>query len=258
MDFIDNFKRRDIQTILALIAAIVLLCWVYLIRLAVDMQAMLKAMPNMPLPVWDTGYALMMFFMWAIMMVGMMLPSVIPAVMIYASIVRKAEKDERSIAPTVFFIAGYLFIWLLFSVAATGLQYALQVNDLLSPMMKSNNALFGASLLIIAGLYQWLPIKDVCLRHCRSPIEFISEHWRTGKKGALLMGAHHGLYCVGCCWLLMSLLFFGGVMNLLWIAALTIFVLLEKTLPWGHQSARFVGILMVLSGSGLLYLNHFQ
>ncbi len=144
-------------------------------------------------------------------------------------------------------------MWVVFSLLATCLQWTFHQFGLLSPMMMSNNVRFGAILLILTGIYQWLPIKDACLHHCRSPVHFISENWRSGDQGAFLMGAHHGLFCVGCCWLLMSLLFFGGVMSLLWIAAISSFVLLEKILPLGVVSGKIMGVLMILFGLGSLY-----
>ena len=243
-----KLKRRELWPILASMGGICLLCWLYLWRMAADMDAMMLAMPDMPVPEWDTAYAALMFLMWAIMMIGMMLPSVTPTVLVYAGMHRKARQRGHPIAPTACFISGYLLMWIAFSALATALQWLLDEKALLSPMMRSNNGDFAAGLLIIIGLYQCLPLKESCLRHCRSPIEFISEHWRKGYAGALIMGIHHGLYCVGCCWLLMGLLFFGGVMNLLWIGGITLFVLLEKILPMGLFAARTLGLMLVAGG----------
>lgn len=233
---------------MACLFVIVLLAWLYLFDIAADMEAMSVAMPDMSVKPWDASYALMIFLMWSIMMVGMMLPSVTPAVLIYQGIVRKAAREGKTIAPTWIFTGGYLLMWILFSVFACAAQWALDSTALLSPMMVSTSGPLGAVLLIGAGIYQWLPIKNVCLRHCRSPIEFISSHWQADNKGALMMGARHGLYCLGCCWLLMSLLFLGGVMNLLWIALITVFVLVEKLLPYGDLAGKSVGLVMVVLG----------
>ena len=134
------------------------------------------------------------------------------------------------------------------SLFATVAQWQLDQWALLSPMMVSKSPLFGASLLIAAGIYQWLPIKNACLKHCRSPIHFISEHWQNGTVGALKMGISHGTFCIGCCWFLMLLLFVGGVMNLLWIAAITVFVLLEKMIPLGDHGGRWIGVVMIIVG----------
>ena len=243
-----NLKRFDSFGIIACLFAVVLLAWLYLYDIAVDMEAMLVAMPNMAVQAWDASYALMMFLMWSIMMVGMMLPSVTPAVLIYNGIAKKANREGSSVAPTWIFTAGYLLMWVLFSVLATAAQWTLDRAALLSPMMVTTSATLGASLLIAAGVYQWLPIKNACLRHCRSPIEFISTHWQAGKWGALTMGARHGLYCLGCCWVLMSLLFLGGVMNLLWIALITLFVLVEKLLPFGDIGGKLIGLMMIAAG----------
>ena len=242
--------RRETIAIVGSIITIVLLAWTYLIIMAVDMGSM-TAMPSMPKPVWNLHYFLLMFLMWAIMMVGMMLPSVLPTVLIYAAIARKAKKDDSAIASVSIFVSGYLTIWLSFSLFTTGLQWYFDYLGLLSAMMKINNATFAAWLLILTGIYQCLPLKDACLQHCRSSVEFFRDHWRHGAIGAFTMGLHHGLFCLGCCCLLMSLLFFGGVMSLLWIAAISVFVLLEKILPFALIGAKITGILMIVAGTSL-------
>ena len=170
-----------------------------------------------------------LFVMWAIMMIAMMVPSATRTIMIYARIVRN-NAGIAEISPTYLFIGGYILVWTGFSVIAALLQIYLEQAALLSPMMVSSSHLLGASLLILAGIYQLLPIKESCLRHCQSPQGFISEHYRPGMSGALRMGFKHGLYCLGCCWALMLLLFVAGVMNLLWVLLITLFVLLEKLL----------------------------
>jgi predicted metal-binding membrane protein len=190
-----------------------------------------------------------MFLMWAIMMVGMMLPSVAPTVLIYAAIARKAATGNTPVAPTGAFISGYVVIWIVFSLFATTAQWALDQAALLSPMMVSNSVGLGAVLIVTAGIYQWLPIKDKCLQQCRSPVDFITSHWQKGMTGAFRMGLSHGMFCLGCCWVLMSLLFVGGVMNLLWIAAITLFVLLEKILPLGDAGGRVMGLIMIATGA---------
>lgn len=233
------------------LAALTGLAWLYLFDTAADMDAMMATMPDMPTPTWDAAYGLTVLLMWAIMMVGMMLPSASPAILIYQGIARKAARDGQTVAPTWLFTSGYLLVWMLFSASATFAQWQLNNTDLLSPMMVSSSAVLGSGLLIAAGLYQWTPVKNTCLRHCRSPVEFISSHWRKGRRGALLMGWEHGLYCLGCCWVLMTLLFVGGVMNLLWIALISIFVLAEKLLPYGDWAGKLVGGLMIAAGIAL-------
>ncbi len=247
-----SIRRFDTLVILASLSGVTLLAWWYLFAMAADMGAM-AAMPNMAIPVWDSSYALMMFTMWAVMMVGMMLPAVTPAVLIYQSITKKASREGQTVTPTGVFTAGYLLIWMLFSAVATAAQWGLDKAALLSPMLVSTSSTLGATLLIGAGIYQFLPIKNACLKQCRSPMEFLSAHWRTGTKGAFCLGAHHGLYCLGCCWMLMALLFFGGVMNLFWIALITIFVLVEKILPYGDSGGKVIGFLMIAGGGSLLF-----
>lgn len=244
-----NLPRRDFLAIVISLGGVTLLAWLYLFSLATDMSASMSGgLAAMRIQSWDAQYFLMMFLMWAVMMVGMMLPSVTPAVLIYAAVARKAAKQGQPAGPTGAFISGYFCMWVTFSLFAAMAQWGLDRAALLSPMMVSRSPALGAGLLIAAGIYQWLPIKERCLRHCRSPVHFISTHWRDGVPGAFRMGVSHGAYCLGCCWVLMTLLFVGGVMNLLWIAAITLFVLLEKVLPLGDVGGRIMGLLMILTG----------
>jgi predicted metal-binding membrane protein len=187
--------------------------------------------------------------MWAVMMVAMMVPTAAPMTLMHAAVARKAAAQHNPLAPTFVFVAGYIAMWTVFSVVATIAQYALDRAALLSPMVVSTSHLFGAALLIAAGIYQFTPLKNACLRSCRAPAHFLSRYWRTGNLGAFRMGLTLGAYCVGCCWVLMGLLFVGGVMNLLWIAAIAIFVLLEKTVPFGDVSGRLAGAAMILVGA---------
>lgn len=202
---------------------------------------------------WSTGYFWMMLSMWAVMMVGMMLPSVSPMVLIYAAVARKSEEQGMPLASTWVFTLGYVVIWIVFSLLVTIAQWGFDRAALLSPMMVANSPRVGAGILVAAGIYQMLPVKEACLKHCRSPIHFISTHWQPGKIGALKMGLSHGIFCVGCCWVLMLLLFVGGVMNLMWIAAITIFVLLEKVLPLGDTGGRRMGMVMIAGGGTILF-----
>ena len=240
--------RRDLIATIGSLAGVTLLAWLYLGSL--DMSDM----TTMQIRSWSAGYFLMMFLMWAIMMVGMMLPSVAPTVLIFAAVARKSAAQGNPSVPTGAFVGGYLVIWILFSLLATTAQWGLDRAALLSPMMVANSVNLGAGLLISAGVYQWLPIKDQCLRQCRSPVDFIAAHWRAGVPGAFRMGLSHGAYCLGCCWVLMGLLFVGGVMNLLWIAAITLFVLLEKILPLGDAGSRVTGLLMIAIGGVMIFM----
>lgn len=246
MDAALKLPRRDFWVIIGSLTGVAVLCWMYLWDMARDMCCLRVA-------VWDAAYFWMMFLMWAIMMVGMMLPSAAPMILIYAAVARKAARNRTPVASTGAFTAGYLLMWVVFSLFATIAQEQLDKFALLSPLMVANSPALGATILIAAGIYQQLPVKDQCLKHCRGPIHFISEHWKPGVGGALRMGVEHGGFCIGCCWVLMLLLFVGGVMNILWIAAITIFVLLEKILPLGEHGGRLIGVLMVLAGAIMLF-----
>jgi predicted metal-binding membrane protein len=192
--------------------------------------------------------------MWAMMMAGMMLPSVAPAVLLYARVGRQAAAGNKPFAPTGWFVGGYLLAWAAFALAATAAQWALTQFLLLNPMMASASDTLGGLLLIAAGLYQWTPSKEKCLASCQSPLSFIQRHggFRRDATGSLRLGAKHGLYCIGCCWVLMALLFVGGVMNVLWIAALTMLVLAEKLLPAGRAVARIAGLGFAAAGFWML------
>ncbi len=187
--------------------------------------------------------------MWAVMMVAMMVPTAVPMTLVYAAVARKAAAQNNPVAPTFVFVAGYIAMWSLFSVAATAAQWQLDRAALLSPMMVSNSVLLGSALLIVAGVYQLTPLKHACLKHCRAPAQFLSQNWHSGTAGAFRMGLRLGAYCLGCCWILMGLLFVGGVMNLLWIAAISAFVLIEKTVPFGAAAGWVGGAAMIVIGA---------
>jgi predicted metal-binding membrane protein len=197
-----------------------------------------------------------MAVMWWVMMIAMMVPSAAPMVLLYARVQRynlRHSETTGAAVPTAAFLVGYLLAWLLFSLLATALQWGLEQAALVHGMlMWSTSATLSGILLVAAGLYQFSPLKGTCLSHCRSPAAFLSRHWRRGRSGALRMGLEHGCFCVGCCWFLMLLLFVGGIMNLVWIAALTLLVLLEKLLPRGAWVARASGCLMLAAVGYLL------
>ncbi len=253
MHLVNNLPRRDLVVISASLTGVTILSWVYLVIMAREMSSPESlCMASMQIQSWDVSYFWMMFLMWAIMMVGMMVPSAAPMILIYAAVARKAKKEGMPMASTGAFAAGYIFMWTVFSLLVTLAQWQLDRAALLSPMMVADSPKFGAGLLMAAGVYQWLPVKDSCLKHCRSPFHFISTHWRPGPAGAFIMGMSHGIFCVGCCWVLMLLLFVGGVMNIMWIAAITIFVLLEKVLPLGDKGAKLSGAVMMVAGIVML------
>lgn len=201
--------------------------------------------------VWTPAYAALIFSMWWVMMVAMMLPSAAPMLLLFARVNRKDKRAGAPLVPASVFAAGYLIAWGLFSLITASVQWAMESIGLISPILEITNVWLGGGILIAAGLWQLTPMKSACLRHCRSPLGFLIGNWRSGRWGALRMGMHHGAYCLGCCWFLMALLFFGGVMNLYWIIGLAAFVLLEKTIPLGHWLGRAVGVALIGWGVSL-------
>jgi predicted metal-binding membrane protein len=185
--------------------------------------------------------------MWWVMMIAMMTPSAAPLVLLYRRVLRHhAAIEARSTIPSLFLLAGYLTAWLAFSICAASLQKVLQPTGLISEMMLwSKSAPLSAIVLAAAGVYQFSPLKRACLTQCRSPVNFLTAHWRPGVAGSFLLGMRHGIYCVGCCWLLMALLFVGGIMNLIWIAALSLIVFVEKILPGGERVGRVLGVVLI-------------
>jgi predicted metal-binding membrane protein len=211
-----------------------------------------RAMAMSPVP-WTARTFALMLVMWWIMMVGMMIPSALPVILLHDRLQRHHAGPAVAFRLTSLFTLGYLLAWGGFSLAATSLQWGLHASGLLAPMSLSVGSAFGALLFVAAGIYQLSPLKNVCLRHCRSPAEFLVEHRRPGALGALLSGGHHGLYCVGCCWLLMLLLFAVGVMNIVWVAALAVLILIEKVAPRAEWVTRASGLLLLASAAWLAF-----
>lgn len=239
----ERVARRERAVVLASIGSLALLAWAWLAAGAgMAMAAGAMAPPSVPVVV----------LMWWTMMVAMMLPSAAPAILLYAR-VRSQQRGDAAIAPTELFMLGYLLAWLGFSLAAAAAQQALIGSGLVDPMALQVRApLLAASALIAAGAYQLSPWKGACLSHCRSPAGFISRHFRPGAWGGLRLGLMHGVVCVGCCWLLMILLFVGGVMNLAWVAALAALVAVEKIAPRGDLLGRVAGAVMIAAGVALI------
>jgi predicted metal-binding membrane protein len=190
--------------------------------------------------------------MWAEMMVAMMIPSAAPTILVFARVNRQRREHDRPYVHSGWFLLGYLSIWFGFSLAAAAAQWALHGAALLSPAMQSTSPILGGAVLIAAGIFQWTPWKRACLRHCRSPLDFLLGHWREGGVGAFRMGLEHGFYCTGCCWLLMAVLFVVGVMNILWIALLTGLVLLETVLPARTRARVAVGLALCVWGAAVM------
>lgn len=230
------------------------LCWAWIVPMARDMYGDMSGASAwmMRTGAWDVPYAAMMFAMWLAMMVGMMLPTALPAALVYLASVRNGPTPHGAVARTYAFAGGYLLAWALFSAIATVLQWIAAKLGALTPMMESRHASITALLLIAAGLYQWTPWKQACLTRCRSPMSWLPRHWKPGTGGALRMGAAYGFYCLGCCALLMLLLFAGGVMSLACIGAITILVLVEKLAPFGRASGRVAGVMLMVAGVVIL------
>ena len=252
---IEWILRRERAVIAAGLAAMVVIAWVYVWdgagmgMSAVDMTTLSlfpHRQPDMTGEM-DSTWPVVIT-MWWVMMIAMMTPSAAPLVLLYGVVLRRhAAPGKTAYLPSLLLLAGYLAVWLAFSVAAAALQKALQPAGLLSEMMLwSKSAALSATVLAAAGLYQFSNFKHACLAQCRSPVQFLTGHWRPGNFGSFVLGVHHGTYCVGCCWTLMALLFVGGVMNLIWIAALTLIVLVEKLLPSGAVFGKVSGILLII------------
>lgn len=243
--------RRDRVIVVFGLAVTIAISWLYLFQGA-GMEAAGGMAAAMAPANWSAGYAAIMFVMWAVMMVAMMLPGAIPMILLFTNIARRRQRPEAA-ALTGAFAAGYVVAWGGFSLGAVGVQYLMAEAAVISPMMHTTNVALAGAILIGAGIWQWTPLKDTCLRHCRSPLNFLLRDWRDGASGAFAMGLHHGGYCLGCCWVLMLLLFVGGVMNMLWIAGLALYVLLEKVMPAGRWLGRLAGLLLVVWGGGVLF-----
>lgn len=190
-------------------------------------------------------YPVLLFIMWWAMMMAMMLPSAAPAILVYGAISRKFAEKGAPAAPPAVFAAGHAAIWTGFAIAAVMLHLMLSQVIALSMMMAVTSTVLGGGLLVAAGLYQMSPLKSACLRKCQTPLMFFARNWQKGHLGAFRMGLAHGLYCLGCCWVLMGLLFYGGVMELRWIVGLALYVAAEKLIPAGNRLSHFTGILLI-------------
>lgn len=256
---LERALRRDRQVVAGALMLATALAWAYILAGAgMGMTAMemtrhsMMPMPMMEHAEWDVSYALLMFFMWWLMMIAMMLPSATPMILLATALNRRSQADQVPYGSAAAFTAGYLLAWALFSVIATGTQWWLERMGWITPMMASASDLMAGTVLLVAGSWQFSPWKSACLKHCRSPVQFLTEHRRPGNAGALSMGMHHGLFCLGCCWFLMALLFVGGVMNLYWIVGIAVYVAVEKVLPGGPRIAKIMGAALMAWGGWLL------
>jgi predicted metal-binding membrane protein len=258
--------RRDRRVVASALGLIAALAWAYVLWLAADMDMggmdmsgyrMVPAGLGMMAPAvapWSAVEFAFVFAMWAVMMIGMMTPSAAPMILLYARVGRQERLSGKPFAATGWFAAGYFLAWAGFSLVATLVQWLLDRQALLNARMESASLLLGSVVLIAAGIYQWTPLKNACLVQCQSPFRFLMSHggFRSTVPGCLKLGFIHGSYCVGCCWVLMALLFVVGVMNVLWIALLAVLVLLEKLTPWGGWIARIAGLVFIAAGAWML------
>lgn len=256
-DVLTRMLKRDQFFVFIGLFLLTVISWAYITHLnsampSESMDSMVNdvAMPQMHQ--WDIKDVATIAIMWSVMMTAMMLPSATPMILIFSTVNRKRHLSGNKIVPTWIFLSGYLLVWIGFSIMATGTQWGMHTLSLISPELKIINPLVSGMVLMAAGIYQFTPIKDVCLKNCHSPLGFIMGNWRDGKFGALLMGLQHGKYCVGCCWAFMLLLFVAGVMNLLWVAIITIFIFLEKVAPIRHWLSRTAGFLLAAWGLGII------
>lgn len=242
--------RRDRLVLVAGLLGLAALAWIYVGRMAetparATMTLTMPGMEGQPGFAWLAG-------MWAVMMVAMMVPSATPTILLFAAISRRRRLQGQPAVSAAVFTLGYLLVWTLYAAAAAGAQWELHRMALLSPAMAAASPLLGGGVLIAAGLYQWMPLKSRCLTRCHSPLGFFAAEWREGAGGALLMGMRHGTFCVGCCWMLMALLFVSGVMNVLWVAAIAAYVLVERLVPGGRTLGRAAGLVLVAWGLWLV------
>ena len=254
--------RRDCIVVVLALTLLTALAWSYLLWLSAEMAMggmdmgdfrMIPSGLGLMVPAhtpWQAMEFAFVFAMWTVMMVGMMTPSAAPMIVMYARMGRQTETRDTPFAATVWFATGYFLVWVAFALLATLVQWALERTALLNSWMASTSNVLGAFVFVAAGSYQWTRLKDVCLAQCQRPFAFLMRQggFRRDAPGSLMLGLRHGAYCVGCCWVLMTLLLVGGVMNLLWIALLALLIFLEKFTSFGRPIAHLAGIVLVAAG----------
>jgi predicted metal-binding membrane protein len=251
---LSGILRHDRALTVVALLVVIALSWVWLLvgaGLGMEEMDMGGGQTMLMAPPWTASYAALILIMWVVMMAAMMLPAATPTILLVDSLARRQAKGSQA---TVLFAVGYLVVWGGFSVLATALQWGLVRVALLGDDMASASPVLIGVLLIAAGIYQWTPLKQACLNHCRAPFDFLTRHW---SRGPFKAGVHHGLFCLGCCWMLMVLLFAFGLMNLLWIAVLALLVLIEKVLPIGGRMSRVTGVGLIAWGLGVLAVESF-
>lgn len=254
LSVLERLLRRDRLIVILGLASVSALAWLRVLQDSLDGMGVDQSMADMAMTqmVWTPVVFAAMLAMWTIMMAAMMLPGAAPMILLFATLSRRQHERQTPHGPAAAFVLGYAIIWLGFSLLATMAQWALDAWALLSPGLAVTSRVMAGGVLLGAGIYQFTLFKATCLKNCRTPLDFLIGHWRSGPRGAFVMGAQHGLYCLGCCWLLMALLFVGGIMNLAWVGALSLYVLLEKTVPGGRWLDRAAGLALILWGGTTL------
>lgn len=248
---LESVLKRDRLLVASGLVAVVVLAWAYIAYLSWDAggPGMGMGPDAMAMEPWGAVDFALTFIMWSVMMVATMVPSAAPMVLLFATVNRKRRQEQRPFVPTGLFLAVYVAVWASFSALATTGQWALHSAALLSPAIATTSPILAGAILLLAGLFQWSPLKSLCLTRCRSPLSFLMSEWREGTRGSLVMGLRHGMYCLGCCWTLMALLFVAGVMNLVWVALIAALVLVEKVVPRGQWVGRAAGLLLLGLGA---------
>jgi predicted metal-binding membrane protein len=254
---LEAILRRDRTLIGVAISIIVVVCWAYIASIAEHMRTPVAGIDDMITPEaaeWSLGDAASVLVMWSVMMVGMMLPTAARPILLYAYLGRRAAADEPPFTPAIWLALGYALSWIAFSLIATAVQWALESASLLTPTMASKSAALCGALLLLAGLYQVSPLKSACLARCQAPLGFIERQggFRHDAQGSIALGWRHGLALIGCCWALMALLFISGVMNIVWMAVIGFFLLIEKLLASGPLLSRMSGVALILAGAAVL------
>ena len=251
-----SLSHKDKSIVYIGMLAIVLMSWFYLFHIVAQhnrMDMTMMSMPQTALSYSKNFYDfLMLFFMWSVMMTAMMSPSILPATMVFAAFNKRKKAHAQPYVKTYIFVGGYLMTWIACSALFALAQLGLSMVGALDNTMKTNNLLLSGGILLVTGIYQWTSLKEVCLKHCRTPLGFFIERWRQGYNGAIYMGWCYGLFCVGCCWALMMIMFSVGAMNILWMAILSVFVLVEKIFPTSRFIRNLAGIVLICWGSYLL------
>ncbi len=245
-DFLTRALKKEHVLVFLSLTLLIVISWMYLFSLSNSMKSM-EEMPMIQNSEWFFNDFLAAFAMWSVMMTAMMIPSAMPMILVFSTVNKKRSESGKSFVPTWHFVLGYILVWTSFSLIASLLQFMLHNLSVISDELKLLNPFASGIVLLAAGMYQFTSVKDVCLKNCQSPLSFVLSYWKEGKSGAHLMGIKHGFYCIGCCWVLMALLFAAGIMNLLWIAIIALFVFLEKMIKSKYVS-KAAGIVLIVAG----------